>query len=119
MAMVLLVALAVVLAGIFPFRQIIAQERQVDLTQEKYNALLDENTRLEAEAAALQTPQEVERIAREHYGLVRPGEIGYVAVSPPGAIPVGPVAELPPPVPREWWEMLSDFLTGRDLVPGE
>lgn len=118
-AMVLLVALAVVLAGIFPFRQIIAQERQVDLTQQKYDALVEENARLEAEAAALQTPQEVERIAREHYGLVRPGEIGYVAVSPQGAPPVGPEPEAPTPIEPEWWETVRDFFTGKDLVPGE
>ncbi len=118
LALVVLVALVVTAAGIFPFRQIIAQRRAVDLAQEKLAALEDENRRLEVEIAALYTPEEVERIAREQLGLVRPGEIGYVVVTPPDAEVVEPKPE---PVfeveeGQPWWRDLWDFLTGRDLV---
>jgi len=108
LALVVLVALVVTAA----------QRRAVDLAQEKLAALEDENRRLEVEIAALYTPEEVERIAREQLGLVRPGEIGYVVVTPPDAEVVEPKPE---PVfeveeGQPWWRDLWDFLTGRDLV---
>jgi cell division protein FtsB len=115
LALVALAGLAVVLAGIFPFRQIIAQNRAVDLAEHKLEAIRSENARLEARITALQTPEEVERLAREQFGLVRPGEIGYVVITPPEPAPepdvVEEVEERPP-----WWEQVWDYLTGRDLV---
>ena len=118
LALVVLVALVVTAAGIFPFRQIIAQRRAVDLAEEKLAALEEENQRLEVEIAALYTPEEVERIAREQFGLVRPGEIGYVVVTSPGAEVVEPEPEpvLEGPPSRPWWSGIWDFFTGRDLV---
>jgi cell division protein FtsB len=110
------VAAVVVLAGIFPFRQIIASNRSVDLAEEQLAAIQEENLRLEARIEALQSTEEVERLAREQFGLVMPGEIGYVVTAPPGEAPVPepePVAE---PAQREWWETVWDFLTGRDLA---
>ena len=104
-------------SGIFPFRQIIAQNRSVDLAQRKLDALVEENLRLEQQLAALQSPQEVERLAREQFGLVMPGEIAYVAV-----VPEGDAAEEVPPVAvgftkeRPWWKAFWDFITGSDLV---
>ena len=116
-AVVLIAALAVTLAGIFPFRQILAQNRQVENTEAKLNALQAENAALEDRIEALNTDVELERIAREEFGLVRPGEKGYTVESPPGS-------ELPePPDPaaafddRGFVEKIWDFLTGRDLDP--
>ena len=54
-----LVAVVVVLAGIFPFRQIIASNRAVDTAEEKLAAVREETAVLEARIAALQTPEEV------------------------------------------------------------
>ena len=118
LAVAALIGLVVAAAGIFPFRQILAQERAVDLAATQLEAIQAENARLEAEIVALQTPQEIERIAREQLGLVNPGEVGYVVVSPPDA----PVATLPPepnldrPPEQPWWRDLWDFLTGHDLA---
>lgn len=113
-----LVAVVVTAAGIFPFRQIIAQEREVDLAEEKLAAIQEENERLEREIAALRTSDEIERLAREQFGLVRPGEIGYVVVTPPGATAttVPPEPTLDRPEEQPWWRDLWDFLTGRDLL---
>lgn len=104
-------------SGIFPFRQIIAQNRSVDLAQEKLEALVAENLQLEQQLAALQSPGEVERLAREQFGLVMPGEIAYVAV-----VPAGATLEDPSVTParfdqeRPWWRAFWDFITGSDLV---
>jgi cell division protein FtsB len=114
-----LVAVVATAAGIFPFRQIIADRRSVALAQEKLLALRAENARLENQVAALQGDTEVERLAREQFGLVRPGEVAYVVVSPEGEQVVTPEPEptLAGTEGRPWWRSLWDFLTGRDLVP--
>jgi cell division protein FtsB len=119
-AVLLLVALAITLAGIFPFRQMIAQERQVDQTQAQLDALVEESRSLEERVASLRTDAEVERLAREQYGLVEPGETGYIVESPtvPAVpAPVSPAAEVPDE--RSLLQRFWDFLTGRDLVPDE
>jgi cell division protein FtsB len=118
-AVLLLVALSITLAGIFPFRQVIAQQRQVENTRGKLGALVDENATLEDQVAALQSEPEVERLAREQYGLVNPGETPYAVVQPevettPSAPPaVEPIDE------RTLLEQVWDWMTGRDLVPDE
>ncbi len=117
--LVLLMVLVVAAAGIFPFRQLLAQERAVDLTQEKLDALVGENLRLEQQIAALRTDEEVERLAREHFGLVMAGEVGYVAVVPEGIVdPVPAGRDITLEREQPLWGQLWDFLTGRDIVDG-
>jgi len=110
------VALVAGAAGVFPFRQIIAQRRSVELAEAQLDALIEENRRLEQQIGALESPQEVERLAREQFGLVMPGDVAYVAVVPPGSEP----ADLEPDValekPPPWWRKVWNFLTGGDLV---
>lgn len=118
LAMVALVLVVVVAAGIFPFRRLVAQERSAELSQAKLDALVEENMRLEQHIAALQTDAEIERLAREQFGLVKPGEVGYVAVVPDGLVdPVPQGRDLTLERSRPWWSQLWDFLTGRDLSP--
>jgi cell division protein FtsB len=118
LALACLVAVVVTAAGIFPFRQIIADRRTVSLAQEKLLALRGENSRLEDEVAALGSDAEVERLAREQLGLVFPGETAYVVVVPEGE--EAPASEAEPTLDRPgeqpWWRDLWDFLTGGDLV---
>ncbi|HSM02148.1 MAG TPA: septum formation initiator family protein [Acidimicrobiia bacterium] len=105
-------------AGVFPFRQIIAQQRSVDLAEAQLDALITENRKLEQEIAALESPQEVERLAREHFGLVMPGDVAYVAIVPEGSVPGEPHPEPDFEESVPWWRALLNFLTGKDLVDG-
>ena len=114
-AVLLIVALAVTLAGIFPFRQILAQNRQVENSQNKLTALRQENEVIQQQIDDLMTDAGVEQMAREQLGMVEPGEIGVTIESPPGS-------ELPEPLDpdasfddRGFMQKLWDFLTGRDL----
>ncbi|MFH1331239.1 MAG: septum formation initiator family protein [Actinomycetota bacterium] len=120
LALAALVVVVVTAAGIFPFRQIIADRRSVALAQDKLLAMRVENAHLEAAVAVLQTDEEVERLAREQFGLVRPGEISYVVVAPHGEEEAAAVAEPEPtlirPGEQPWWRDLWSFLTGGDLV---
>ena len=115
----LLVGLAIVLAGVFPFRQLIAQERLVENTQAKLDALVVENEALQAEIDAVASPTELERLAREQYGMVRPGETSYVVELEGGPAPAGDVARSEDLDSRSLLQQVWDFLTGRDLVPDE
>jgi cell division protein FtsB len=84
----LLVALLFVF--VFPARTLLAQRQQTE-EQRKTLALLQEQSRkLEEESRRLQDAAEVERMAREQYGLVYPGERPYVVVPPPTTAPPAP-----------------------------
>ncbi|MBK5267758.1 MAG: septum formation initiator family protein [Acidimicrobiia bacterium] len=111
----LMVVLAVVVTNVFPFRVMLAQESKVELAQEHLATLRSDNALLENKVAALSTETELERIARKDLGYVREGEIAYVITTPSDAVPVvEPTIVLPER--RPWWRMLTDFLTGEDLV---
>ncbi len=60
---------------------------------------------------------EIERLAREKLGYVRPGEVAYVVLEPP-FIPTTttqPPAEDPPVEDRSLLSEVWDFVTGADL----
>lgn len=116
-AVLVVLAASVLLTNVFPYRKILAQQQQVSNAREQLEVLTNENDRLEVEVFALSTDAEVERLARENLGYVRPGEYPYVVLEP-AAADVAPTVE-PLELPAEpdaWYESLWDFLTGKDLV---
>ncbi len=81
-AIVVLVGAVVTAAGIFPFRQLIAERRSVAQAQETLLALRAENERLAGEVAVLETDDEVERLARERGIDYSDGDIALVTSGP-------------------------------------
>jgi len=120
LAVVLLGALALTVSGILPFRQLISQQRQIERSQAQLTALTDENDALVEDIAMLGTDAEIERLAREQYGLVRPGEVAYVVVTPDEPLvieaPSDPVVRSDQ---RPWWDRVWDFITGSDVNADE
>ena len=117
-AVLVVLAASVLLTNVFPYRKILAQQQQVSNAREQLEVLRNENDRLEVEVFALSTDAEVERLARENLGYVRPGEYPYVVLEPATTADVAPTVE-PLELPAEpdaWYEGLWDFLTGKDLV---
>jgi cell division protein FtsB len=115
---VLLVSLGLVASGVLPLQQYFEREIQVIDAQERLAAVEAENEAIAADVDALQSDQEIERVAREQYGFVRPGEVGYVVI-----IPDAPEAEAetPAPVAAEtsssgFLERVWRFLTGDDIA---
>jgi cell division protein FtsB len=107
---------AVFLTQVVPYGQIVESEREVDSARAELAALEAENTVLAADVAALQTDAEIEKLAREKLGYVRPGEIAYVVLDPPGVDDdEAPVEPEPEPVDKTWVEEIWEFLTGADL----
>lgn len=79
----LLVVGAAFLTNVVPYRQIVEQRHKVEEATAKLESLQSENALLTAQRDALQTPVEIERLAREKLGYVRPGEVAYVVLDPP------------------------------------
>jgi len=113
----LLVVGVAVLTNVVPYRQILDQNRQVEAAAAELESLQDENSMLTARRDALQTPVEIERLAREKLGYVRPGEVAYVVLEPP-AVPTSTTVPAVEDQPVEDSTLLSavwDFMTGADL----
>jgi len=119
-AAALVVALAMV-TNVVPFRQLVEQRQQVAAAQARLAELERQNDLLRGQVAALSTPLEIERIARERLGLVREGEEAYVVLEPAETATVFPEDDLDPPAEptspqRPWYQRVWDYLTGRDLL---
>jgi cell division protein FtsB len=113
----LLVVGMAVLTNVVPYRQIVDQSRQVEAAAAELDALQEENAMLTARRDALKTPVEIERLAREKLGYVRPGEVAYVVLEPP-ALPTStttPVVEEEPVEDSTLLSAVWDFVTGADL----
>lgn len=114
--LVLLIGVAF-LTQVVPYRQILDSSQQVASARAELASLQAENARLTSDVVALQTDAEIERLAREKLGYVRPGEIAYVVLDPPGtdSVEAAPVVVVPPVEDRTWVERLWDFLSGADV----
>jgi cell division protein FtsB len=111
LATLLVFLLAVMLVGLVPFRQILNQRDAVAGAEDRLQALIEANGELDDEIVALETPVEIERRAREDFGLVRPGEIAYIVVPTEAE-----EEEVEDRIerPQSWFDTLVDFFTGRD-----
>ena len=79
--------------GVFPTRAFLAQRHDIAAAQEELRGIEATNAELEARVEALGTDAEVERLAREQYNLVMPGEEAYALL---------PAPTPPLPVPDAW-----------------
>ena len=75
-----LAVLGVLFLAVFPARDWWAQRHERRQLAARVQTLVDQNRLLEQRAAQLGTPAEIERLARQHYDLVRPGEEAYAIV---------------------------------------
>lgn len=114
----LLVSVGLMAAGVLPVQQYLERENQVDAAREQLAELEERNTALADDAAALASDQEIERIAREQYGFVRPGEVGYVVITPDPIVVDRTPPEPAPDVeePRNLLQRIWDFITGGDAT---
>jgi cell division protein FtsB len=130
-AALLVVALALA-TNVLPLRQIVAQRQEIAATQERLDGLVADNDALDNKVDSLANPIEIERIARDDLGYVRPGETAYVVIDPdaeddqPAMGATGgtaetdrtqdsaPAADDASVATRVW-----NFLTGRDLASTE
>lgn len=78
-----LALVAVLFAFVYPTRTYVQQRQEQRTANQRLEVLEDSTKALKRDSARLQSDAEVERRAREDYGLVRPGETPYVLVPAP------------------------------------
>jgi len=83
--------IGILFGAVYPTRTYLRQQRELRAAEHKLDLFRQQNGRLEAEVKRLESDEEVERIARARFNLVKPGEEAYaiVPVPPPPAPPGG------------------------------
>jgi cell division protein FtsB len=77
------VTIGVLMVGAFPTRTLLDQRRTSAQAEARLSELEAANAAARQEADALRTDAVVEQIAREEYGLAKPGEELYHVLPPP------------------------------------
>lgn len=80
LTLVLLLVIGALFAFVFPTRAYLDQHRQTNTAESRLELLRKHNAQLAAERKRLESDAEVQRIARERYNLVLPGEKAYAVV---------------------------------------
>jgi cell division protein FtsB len=80
---VAVVAGAVFFLGVFPVRTYLNQREAIAAAEAQLDELTARNEVLQQEVEILHDDAEIERLAREEYGLARPGEEIYQVLPPP------------------------------------
>jgi cell division protein FtsB len=86
--------IGVLFLAVFPTRTWLDQRSDRAAVTRRMKVLSSENRRLEKRVDRLHTDAEIERLAREQYNLVRPGEEAYALLPAPD----------PAPTAAHWWE---------------
>lgn len=68
---------------VFPTRTYLAQRAETQRTEHQLQVLQEQNDALSARVTALDTDAEIERIAREQFDLIRPGEQAFAILPAP------------------------------------
>jgi cell division protein FtsB len=79
------VLVGVLFAGVFPTRTFLAQRTSISHAEKQLSVLDQQTAELQRRAQELQSDSEIERLAREQYNLVKPGEEAYAVLPPPTA----------------------------------
>ena len=97
--------------AVFPSRTYLSQRRDLSNTEQRLAVLTRQNQELTGRVARLNTEAEIERLAREQYNLVRPGEEAYAILPPPGPPALNRGGEGAQPESRGFWADLWDRVT--------
>ncbi|HEX2038756.1 MAG TPA: septum formation initiator family protein [Acidimicrobiales bacterium] len=77
------IVVGVLFLAVFPTRTYVQQRSKLAATEKRLAVLSEQNERLAARIRKLNTDEEIERLAREQYSLVRPGEEAYAILPAP------------------------------------
>jgi cell division protein FtsB len=89
-ALFLVVVVGLLFAFVYPTRTFLDQRESTNRARAQLELLQAENARMDREAKKLSTDSEIEQLAREKYGLVRPGERPFVILPAPTTTTVPP-----------------------------
>ncbi|MFI5053749.1 MAG: septum formation initiator family protein [Acidimicrobiia bacterium] len=89
-ALFLVVLVGLLFAFVYPTRTFLDQRKQTGTARAQLDLLRGENAKLTKEAEQLRRDGVIEQIARENYGLVKPGETPFVILPAPTTTTVSP-----------------------------
>jgi cell division protein FtsB len=116
LVLTLVVLIGVLFVAVFPTRTWLAQRQEMSSATEQLCVLDEQNDLLEQRVSTLQSDDEIERLAREQYNLVKPGEEAYALLPSSGS---STATTLPPAAeersgnrsaPSRVWHFLTDWL---------
>ena len=93
-ALFLVALVGLLFAFVYPTRTFLDQRAETNNARSQLSVLKQENARLAQESKRLSNDSEIERLARQKYGLVRPGERAFVI------LPAPTTTTVPPPTTR-------------------
>jgi cell division protein FtsB len=82
-ALAALALVAVLFLFVFPTRSFLSQRSDVDAARRDVAVLREQNEKLAREASLLQSPEEIERLARTQLHWVFPGEEAFTVIPAP------------------------------------
>jgi len=85
LAVASLVLIGALFLFVFPTSAVVNQRGQLNDAEERLSVLREQNQRLTEQSKRVQSDEEVERLARDRFNMVRPGEQAWAVV--PGAAP--------------------------------
>jgi cell division protein FtsB len=115
MFLVAAVSLVVLTSSVVPFAEIREQRIELENARARFASLQSQGDELAARIDALDDPVEIERIARERLGYVRPGETAYVVMDPEPLAGTGQTVVAEQTAVAPWYLRIWAFLTGADL----
>ncbi len=97
LALLLVVLVGLLFVFVYPTRTFIDQRDETNKARAQLEVLQTENARLARESKRLTSDSEIERLARQKYGLVKPGQTPFVILpAPTGTTPPPPSSTAPP-----------------------
>jgi cell division protein FtsL len=82
-ALFLVALVGLLFVFVYPTRTFLDQRNQTNRARAQLSLLETENAKLTKEAKQLSTDSAIERLARQTYGLVKPGETPFVILPAP------------------------------------
>lgn len=109
------VSLVALTSSVVPFAEIREQRIELENARARFAELQSQGDELAARLDSLSDPVEIERIARERLGYVRPGETAYVVMDPEPLPDTGQTVVAEQSSVAPWYLRVWAFLTGADL----
>lgn len=103
-ALVLLVLGGAMYLFVFPARTYLAQKQEIAAEEQTVAVLKAEDSKLTSQSSALQDSATIEQIARQQYGLVKPGQQAFMVLPATGRPQVAAPA---PPKHAAWYSSLE------------
>lgn len=119
-AVVATLLVVLLMSALYPIRQYVGQKSQVGDLVAQEQELTQRIAELRHQQGLLLSNDEIERIAREELGMVRPGEVAFAVLPSEERLRAAAAPTVPRPTEgssrdtwyQRWWDAVVDTFTG-------